>query len=60
MIRIKSIFDAPWGYFINNINKVYGMIFCTFRKIGIIPYNQLGLLLPFDLSHTFQLIETSY
>ena len=45
---------------INNINKVYGIIFCAFRKIGIIPYNQLGLLLPFDLSHMFQLIETSY
>ena len=60
MIRIKSIFDTPWGYFINNINKVYGMIFGTFIKIGIMSYNQLGLLLPFDLSYMFQFIETSY
>ena len=60
MIRIKSIFDTPYDYFMKKINKVYGTIFLVFMKLGIVPYNQLEYTLPSEVARMYQLIETSY
>jgi len=56
MIRIKSIFDTPYDYFMNKIDKVYGTIFLAIRKLGIVPYNQLDYTLPSEVARMYRLM----
>jgi len=56
MIRIKSIFDTPYDYLMNKIDKVYGKIFLAIRKLGIVPYNQLDYTLPSEVARMYRLM----